>query len=109
MSITYPRHSSHAYDTGHDPAQTEGTRDAELTLLQALNYSVAQYAELCRLLHNLCDFLQQTGVGAFPASNSQQSTWDESAATAAAHNSYTRRNRIQENAVVVVNLLGPHI
>jgi len=79
-----------AYDEGYDPSQT-----------------ATQYAELRNLLHNLSDFLQQTGVGA-SSTGASQSTWNESSAAAAAHDSYARRTRIQENAAVVANLLGSH-
>src|ERR1700754_5183025 len=68
--------------------------------------TTAQYAELRNIILSLCDFLQQTGAGALSMADleTQQPTWDESTASAAAHDSYTRRTRIQENATVVANL-----
>jgi hypothetical protein len=79
-----------------------------LVLKQNNRVLIAQYAELRNLLHNVCDFLQQTGVGS-STSGASQRAWDESAAATAAQESYSRRSRIQENAAVVANLLATQV
>lgn len=81
------------------------------TCIIIINPSITCISSVCGIaeyLHNLCEFLQQTGVGATDSSESQQTPWDEHTAATAAHLSYAQRLRIQENAAVVANLLGSH-